>query len=389
MSREDDRPLVAMSMHMDRPVHRLLIEGMKARGWRILNLFHTSNIIPRDTLISGAFTHYPIHTEQTRLLLDLRCPVVRLGLLPHPEDHRLPALYPDIEAAGRVAATHFAERGFRHVGSIGFDPLKVHGPMHEAFAAEARAQGCTYHPLRMKESKTAKTREDHFDSRVHEVQDWLRGRPKPLGILAYNLRQAGRLAWLCQTQGIAVPEQVAILANEEHRVLAETASPPLSTIDPDAPAFAQTALDLLADRMAGTNALPCSIPIPPRGVTERQSTSVLAVEDAGVGRAIRFLWEHLAEPISVEDIARAAGVSRSRLERGFRRCLDRGVNAELRRKRLERFTHLLITTTETLPTLAAATGFQSLAYLHRLFREAHGRTPRAYRQEKAHQNTPQ
>ncbi|MBT3296050.1 MAG: hypothetical protein HN919_05185 [Verrucomicrobia bacterium] len=57
--------------------------------------------------------------------------------------------------------------------------------------------------------------------------------------------------------------------------------------------------------------------IPPRGVVARRSTDVLAVADPAVARAMRFMWDHLDQNLSVEDVAMQASVSRRKLERIF------------------------------------------------------------------------
>ena len=119
--------------------------------------------------------------------------------------------------------------------------------------------------------------------------------------------------------------------------------------------------------------------IPPRGVVARRSTDVLAVEDPTVARAMRFMWDHLDQNVSVEDVALQAGVARRQLERAFRQHIKRGVNAELRRKRLERCCELLRSTEITISDIAPMIGFRSNDYLHASFKQAFGVTPRQYR----------
>jgi len=60
-------------------------------------------------------------------------------------------------------------------------------------------------------------------------------------------------------------------------------------------------------------------------------------------------------------------------------CLKRGINAELRRKRLERCCELLHSTDISIPDLAPMIGFRSGDYLRASFKQAYGVTPRKYR----------
>ena len=94
-----------------------------------------------------------------------------------------------------------------------------------------------------------------------------------------------------------------------------------------------------------------------------------------------YIWEHFDWPLTVEDVAYEVGVARSTLERKFRQHLDRGVNAELRRKRLEKCGELLRGTTLPLADIARATGFNDRSYLHRVFLKEFGKTPASYRRQ--------
>ena len=93
------------------------------------------------------------------------------------------------------------------------------------------------------------------------------------------------------------------------------------------------------------------------------------------------MWDNLDWPISVDDVAYEVDMPRRSLDRAFQKCLSRGVNAELRRKRLERCAELLKTTDMTLGEIKKAIGIKSQPYLNRAFLETYGMTPRAYREE--------
>ena len=105
--------------------------------------------------------------------------------------------------------------------------------------------------------------------------------------------------------------------------------------------------------------------IPPKGVVERETTDVLATPDPHVAAALRYMWDHLDLDLSVDDIAREVGVARRTLDRLFHTHLHRGVNAELRRKRLEVFRDLLISTELPIAELAPMVGFGTMVHLQR------------------------
>jgi len=141
-------------------------------------------------------------------------------------------------------------------------------------------------------------------------------------------------------------------------------------------------MDLLHHLIRGGSRPKGPIIIPPREVVKRQSTNLLAVSDSVVSRALDFIWSHYGEQISIDDVALSAGVSRSKLTRKFRQYLGHGVNAELRRKRLERVCKLLRRTDLTIAEIAARCGFPSLPYFNNAFKKAFGSTPGNYRKNK-------
>ena len=123
--------------------------------------------------------------------------------------------------------------------------------------------------------------------------------------------------------------------------------------------------------------------IAPAGVVTRQSTDVLALPDLGTARALRYLWEHFSEPLTVGKVAEAVGVSRRTLDRNFRTYLGRSVIDELNRKRIERACELLVGTRIRLGSIARQVGFRTEPYLFRLFRQHMDTTPRQYRRDQA------
>jgi len=119
--------------------------------------------------------------------------------------------------------------------------------------------------------------------------------------------------------------------------------------------------------------------ISPLGVQVRRSSDVLAIDDDLVGRAVRWIRGNVDRRLSVTDVARAVGSARQRLERRFRRVLDRTVKEEIQRARVENARALLQTTSAGLPEIAKQSGFTTAALLHVAFRREVGMPPGVYR----------
>jgi len=366
------------------PIRRRILELSYELGWRLVDLSLYGGQLPPGHSPQGAIVNFLPDKPLVRKLRELGCPTVRIGRLPHPEDHLVPAVMEDLPDVGRVAVEHFADRNFRHVGYVGRDPWADSRAIYDGLREYAAARGCECHLLRFKPAPPgAKQRGTMWRRREKQFIGWIRGVPKPLGLLAFGDGEAARLCMMCESGGVAVPRDVAVLGHDNMTLICECAQLTLSSVAPDYVRMAETAVDLLAKRMRGDPVAETTVVIPPAGVVTRESTDVLATPTPIVARALRFMWDHLSSDLSVDDIAGAVGVSRRRLERAFRRDLDRGINQELLRRRLERACELLRTTDMSIADLAPSLGFGSRDYFQRAFRRTVGVSPGRYRRNPA------
>ena len=85
------------------------------------------------------------------------------------------------------------------------------------------------------------------------------------------------------------------------------------------------------------------------------------------------------EPLDVEQMARAAGLSRAHFSREFRRAFGESPHAYLLTRRLERAAALLRTTDNSVAEICLAVGLQGVGSFTTSFKRAYGRTPTAYR----------
>jgi AraC family transcriptional regulator len=99
--------------------------------------------------------------------------------------------------------------------------------------------------------------------------------------------------------------------------------------------------------------------------------------------AREFIHAHALEPVSLAEIARAAGRHEIYLAREFRRYYTMSVGAYLRRLRIEHAARLLLQPDLALSEIALASGFSSHAHLCREFKAHLGATPSQYRAERA------
>lgn len=103
------------------------------------------------------------------------------------------------------------------------------------------------------------------------------------------------------------------------------------------------------------------------------------VEFDAVSVARRYMEEHFAEDLHVDDVAREAAISTSQLIRLFKRQLGTTPHSYLLRYRITQAKELLAETTLPVATIAGQVGFASESNFSYRFGEMCGQSPSAYR----------
>ncbi|MGH2451466.1 MAG: helix-turn-helix domain-containing protein [Candidatus Limnocylindria bacterium] len=85
------------------------------------------------------------------------------------------------------------------------------------------------------------------------------------------------------------------------------------------------------------------------------------------------------EPLDVDDMARAAGLSRAHFSREFRRAFGESPHAYLLTRRLERAAALLRTTDRSVADVCFSVGLASVGSFTSSFTRTYGMSPTAYR----------
>src|SRR3989440_11069436 len=86
-----------------------------------------------------------------------------------------------------------------------------------------------------------------------------------------------------------------------------------------------------------------------------------------------------SEPLGVDDLARAAGLSRAHFSREFRRAFGESPHSYLLTRRLERAASLLRTTDRSVADICFSVGLQSVGSFTTSFTGTYGASPTAYR----------
>ena len=117
-----------------------------------------------------------------------------------------PAFTTDNPAIGRLAAQHFAERGFQHFAYCGRGEFVWSFDRGAAFERAVVAAGFRCEIF-------AQPRLADADAETDAISRWLASLPQPVAVLAcYDLR-GQQVLDAARRAGLAVPEQVAVLAS--------------------------------------------------------------------------------------------------------------------------------------------------------------------------------
>ena len=106
----------------------------------------------------------------------------------------------------------------------------------------------------------------------------------------------------------------------------------------------------------------------------------MAIDNLQVARALRYILDQYSNRLlGVNDVVGATDLSRRELEKAFRKELQRTINEEIVRVRLDRVKDLLVTTTMKAVEISVATGFSRTNHFFRTFRKLLGLSPKVYR----------
>jgi len=314
--------------------------------------------------------------ELAEQLIALRVPVVNVsGIeLAGVPFQRVTA---DQGAAAALAAQHLLERGFRNFAYFSLVGIEYVAAHQKAFAKALADAGCA---CSIFESPPNLGAEPDWNLDIERLGSWLAELPKPLAAFAWNTSSARELLYACAHSGLSVPLEVAVLSGSDDDLFCEVAPVPISAVRLPADEIGyRGAAELDGMLQAAGGTFPADVLIPPLGVCVRQSTNTLAVEDNAMVKALQFIQAESDRAITVDVVARHAGLCRRSLEQKFRALLGFSPASEIRRVRINRAVELLRVSNLPIGEIAERAGFRSAEYMASVFQRHLGTSPSRYR----------
>jgi LacI family transcriptional regulator len=287
----------------------------------------------------------------------------------------IPSVCPDEERIGVLALEHLLATGLRQVSTFRLDGSQFGVARERAFLASARKAGARVAVGWGSEEAPPLWRGEDAEG----IITWLLGLAKPCGLFTCADHWARIVARYIRLAGLRVPDDIALVGVDNDVVECELLAPPLSSVMVPWQELGTHAAKLVQRMLHGQRIERQQWLTPPIAVAARRSSEIFAIEDLLVAKAVRWIRQNSHQRLSVPMVAGAVGGGRKRLERRFRRALDRTVQEEIRRARVETAKGLLRTTRTSLVEIAKQSGFSNAALLSIAFKREVGMPPGVYR----------
>lgn len=295
-------------------------------------------------------------------------------------DRLLPLVAHDDLAIGRMAAEHLLGRHFRHFAFSGYANALWSNRRQQGFVEFIAGAGCP--PPTCLSVERPNTLAE-WEAVQLQLTAWVRQHRKPVGLMACSDHHAQRILDACQRAGVDVPDEVAVIGVDNDEETCRLSNPPLTSVilNSDRVGYeGAKLLDKLMRAKAGA-APPPPLLIPPLGVLTRRSSEMTAITDPLIANAARLIREKACHGLTVDELLRQFGISRSIFYQRFHDALGRSPHYEILRVQLDRVKGLLSQTSLPLKKIAELAGFNNPNYLSVAFKREIGITPGEFRQQ--------
>ncbi len=381
MPKKQKRVLLALGWY-DYRLHQGIEKYAQEHGWHLYADLAREKVIPWGWEGDGVLAWLGAGDDLAEFVQSTRRPTVDFSL--RRPQLKFPRVLEDHAHAAQLVADHFIARGF---GNFMFYSDADNWSYEERGAGFVNA-------LKKAGYECAWSRWHRSPDFVADREGWKRKRkwlaaemkraPNPLAVFAANDQQALDVLESCESIGIAIPEQVAIVGAENYLLAPDAMQIPVSSVDTNLEALGYRGAELLDQLMGGKPPPKEPIRIPAKGVVVRRSSDFLAIKHPGVAKSLRYIWEHSHEPICVKDLVAVAAMSRRGMHKAFLEHIGRTPGQELQRVRIERAKKLLAESSNKVETLAQMCGYQSINSFCIAFKRTTGMSAKRYRETVRH-----
>ncbi len=283
------------------------------------------------------------------------------------------AVFADDRKIARLAADHLIAGGFEHFAYCGM-----------AHSHQSRTRGEHFREIIARRGFPVATFSGVWpdgEIALPPLVRWLRGIPKPSGLLASDDRVAERVLAACRWAGLKVPDEVGVLGTSNDELMCELTHPRLSSVALPTAEIGRRAAELLERLLVGRPPKRRHVTLAPLEVIARASTDRISAMDPQVAAAIEFIRANARRPIGTDQVAESVGIPRRTLERHFARTTGQTIHQFLVEIRLRHAKQFLRHSDAPLGEVARYCGYLATSAFTRMFAAAAGCHPETYRKQ--------
>jgi len=287
---------------------------------------------------------------------------------------KIPSCLINFYEAGKLAAQHLLNRGFKKITVIDFkDQSSIHFKEGISSVLKPLRYSLKFYHYNRDAAETSKT----WEKQQNEFEEWFKDWTYPMAIA--SSASIVNIATFCKSKGLRIPEDVAIVLTGIESGVCESIKPLITTIDTNYYQTGYEAAKLLHKVMENKQQEYEHIFISPKGVIARQSTDTYATEDSVVKTALRFIADNIDKEIQVIDVVAEVPLSKSALEKRFKIATGTTIKEEINRLRVICAQRLLADKSVKIKHIHRHSGFSSALHMRRIFQKNLNMTPGEYR----------
>lgn len=280
--------------------------------------------------------------------------------------------HPDDEMIGKLAGEAFSLLNLNYWGFIHWKGVMWSEARRNFFQTYAESHGVNNAILSLSK------KDQQSWTAVEEIAKWLKDIPKPCGILACNDKSGLDVLLACQVLGLRVPEDVAVIGVDNDRLMCESNTISLSSIDLKAADTGSAAIIQLG-KMLGLIDTQTTPPNSQASYIVRQSSQKVDNLQLIYRKALDYISSRPLCNMKVTELAKACGVSRRSLERAFAGCNSESPATAIRKSRVKTIIKLLQEKSSSIESISAQAGFSDAAGLSNFVKRLTGKNPGSFR----------
>lgn len=289
----------------------------------------------------------------------------------------IPNITADYVGTGRMAAEYFITRGFRNFAFFGYKGVCWSTERYEGFAQKLQEAGYGDNV----EFYDNEDMETVWYYNSEKLATWLHSLPKPIAIMTCDDTRGNILLNACNSCGIRVPDDIAVMGVDNDEVLDNLSDATLSSIEVDIEKGGYAVAEMAEKMMKDPDYTGEDIILQPVTVVTRMSTSIFATSDKEVAKTLNYINQNIDRKISVPEILREVPLSRRLLENRFKEITGDTIYNYILRQRVERFAFLLLHTNLNVSEITIQMDEIDPKSLCRRFKAIKGCTPSEYKEK--------